>query len=83
MLPGETLIEWNGALRWLKSAAPADAIRAAAAREGGHATLFRAADKSAGVFHPLSPALATLHHKLKHTFDPNGILNRGRIYGEF
>lgn len=81
-LPGETLIEWNGALRWLKTDAPADAIRTAAERAGGHATLFRAADKSAGAFHPLSPALAQLHRKLKQTFDPAAILNRGRLYAE-
>jgi glycolate oxidase FAD binding subunit len=33
-----------------------------------------------GVFHPLSPALAVIHRKLKRTFDPAGILNPGRIY---
>jgi glycolate oxidase FAD binding subunit len=81
-LPGETLIEWNGALRWLKADAPADMIRAAAARAGGHATLFRAADKSAGAFHPLTPALAKLHRHLKHTFDPARILNPGRLYAD-
>jgi glycolate oxidase FAD binding subunit len=79
-LPGEQLIEWNGALRWLKSDAPASVIRDAAARAGGHATLFRAADKSAGVFHPLPPTLFTLHRKLKQAFDPAGIFNRGRLY---
>jgi len=82
-LPGEQLIEWSGALRWLKSDAPASVVRDAVARAGGHATLFRAADKSAGAFHPLSPALAAIHRNLKQTFDPAGILNRGRLYGEF
>lgn len=35
------LIEWGGALRWLRSAAPALAMREAARAAGGHATLFR------------------------------------------
>ncbi|HVS27893.1 MAG TPA: glycolate oxidase subunit GlcE [Burkholderiales bacterium] len=81
-LPGEQLIEWGGSLRWLKSAADAQPIRGAAAKAGGHATLFRAADKSAGVFHPLPPALLKVHKKLKQTFDPAGIFNPGRLYPE-
>ena len=40
-LPGEQFIEWQGAERWLRSAASAQDIRAAAARAGGHATLVR------------------------------------------
>ena len=53
-LPGRQLIEWGGALRWLQaSAACRAAVREAARRAGGHATLFRAADKSAGAFAPL------------------------------
>ena len=33
-----------------------------------------------GVFHPLSPALMTIHRNLKHAFDPAGIFNPGRLY---
>ncbi len=81
--PGSQLIEWGGAQRWLKSETPAAAIRAAAAAAGGHATLFRAPDKSAGTFHPLAPGLLTLHRKLKQTFDPAGIFNHGRLYPDW
>jgi glycolate oxidase FAD binding subunit len=81
-LPGEQLIEWGGALRWLRSNADAPTVRAAAARAGGHATLFRARDRSAPAFAPLSPALARLHRELKSAFDPAGILNPGRLYAE-
>ena len=82
-LPGERLIEWGGALRWLASNADARAIRDAAARAGGHATLFRGGDKSVGVFHPLAPALMRIHKELKREFDPHGVFNRGRMYPDF
>ena len=82
-LPGHQLIEWGGALRWLKSTADARTLRDAAARSGGHATLFRGGDKSGGVFHPLPPALMKLHRNLKQAFDPAGVLNPGRLYPDF
>jgi glycolate oxidase FAD binding subunit len=81
-LPGEQLIEWGGSLRWLASDADARTLRDAAAQAGGHATLFRAADKSAGVFTPLQPALAKIHRNLKQAFDPAGVFDPGRMYPE-
>jgi glycolate oxidase FAD binding subunit len=54
-------------------------VRDAAHGVGGHATIFRGSDRSAGVFSPLSPALARLHRELKAVFDPAGILNPGRL----
>ena len=83
-LGGEQLIEWGGALRWLAAGERSDPkkLRAWCASQGGHATLFRAADKAAGVFHPLAPTVATLHRRLKATFDPHRILNRGRMYAD-
>ena len=82
-LAGPQFIEWSGALRWLRSDADAKVIRAAAAQAGGHATLFRAPNKTAAVFHPLSPALERIHRRLKDAFDPAGILNPGRLYPDF
>jgi len=79
-LSGEQLIEWHGAQRWLCTSTPAAAVRAAAVQAGGHATLFMARDKSAGVFAPLEPALQRIHRELKRAFDPDGILNPGRLY---
>ena len=79
-LPGAQLIEWSGALRWLHTDARAEDVRCAAANAGGHATLFRGGDRTSGTFHPLPPALAAIHRKLKQTFDPAGILNPGRLY---
>lgn len=74
------LVEWGGGLRWLKSKTNATAIRDAAKRLKGHATLFRSADKSAGCFSPLEPVLERVHRELKMAFDPAGIFNPGRMY---
>ena len=81
-LYGRQLVEWNGALRWLKSSDNAKTIRDAAQRLKGHATLFRAADKTPGCFSPLDPVLERVHRKLKSAFDPAGIFNPGRMYPE-
>ena len=80
-LPGESLLEWGGAQRWLVcEAGRSDAVRAAAATAGGHATLFRSQDKSAGVFTPLTAPLDAVHREMKRSFDPDGIFNPGRMY---
>ncbi|MBX3641314.1 MAG: glycolate oxidase subunit GlcE [Nitrosomonas sp.] len=93
-LPGKQLMEWNGALRWLvcqndqdnegnRNDNAAHVIREAAKAAGGHATLFRGHHHATPVFHPLTPALLSLHRRLKQQFDPAGILNPGRLYPEF
>ena len=82
-LPGEQMIEWGGALRWWKTGADATTVRAIARAAGGHATLFRGADRAAGVFTPLDPVLARLHRNLKAAFDPAGVFNHARLYPEW
>lgn len=79
-LPGARMFEWGGAQRWLRSDVPAEAVRAAAARAGGTATLFRGGDRAVGVFHPLAPVNAALQQRLKDAFDPDRIFNPGRMY---
>ena len=79
-LSGEQLIEWGGAQRWLCSAMPACAVRDTVAKTGGHATLFIAHDKTAGVFAPLKSPLDRIHRELKKSFDPSGVFNPGRLY---
>ena len=81
-LQGEQLIEWGGAQRWLCTNAGAALVRDAAVKASGHATLFRGQDKSAGVFHPLTPAVEKIHHALRDSFDPDRVFNRGRLYAD-
>ena len=64
----------------VESEALAMSLRDIAKRAGGHATLFRSADKSAGVFAPLASPLDRIHRELKRSFDPHGLFNPGRLY---
>ncbi|MEK7796937.1 MAG: glycolate oxidase subunit GlcE, partial [Pseudomonadota bacterium] len=73
-VPGQWLVDWGGAQRWLKSDAAAGDIRRAVEAAGGHATLFRGGDRQGEMFHPLPPALHALHRRLKQAFDPQRIL---------
>ncbi|WP_342118813.1 glycolate oxidase subunit GlcE [Pseudoduganella sp. OTU4001] len=80
VLRGEQLIEWGGAQRWLRvERGVAEDIRRVVAAAGGHATRYRGAHGE-GAFHPLQPAVARIHERLKAAFDPAGIFNRGRMY---
>jgi glycolate oxidase FAD binding subunit len=80
-LSGNWLIDWGGALRWLKSDDSAETIFATMQNLSAHACRFRSA---AGCeFQPPSEAVAKLHRNLKQAFDPHGIFNRGRLYAEW
>ena len=80
-LPGEQLIDWGGAQRWLKSAAEAAQIRSIANAAGGHASCFSAGHCDSP-FQPLSAPLLRYHRQLKAQLDPQGIFNAGRMYAE-
>ncbi|HET6390502.1 FAD-binding protein [Hyphomicrobium sp.] len=82
--------DWAGGLVWLEVPAAADAgaadVRRAVAVSGGHATLIRAEPEirsSVDVFEPLKPEIERLTRGIKQAFDPNGLLNRGRMYADF
>jgi glycolate oxidase FAD binding subunit len=81
-LPGDVLLDWGGAQRWLKSDAPAATIRQIASAAGGHATCFT---RAPGVepFHPLDAPLMRFHRQLKLRLDPHGIFNPGRMYADY
>lgn len=77
---GEEWIDWGGAQRWLRTERDAGTVRAAATAAGGHALMFSGGDRDGQVFHPLPPGLALIHRRLKQAFDPQRVLNPGRLY---
>ncbi|WP_421527161.1 glycolate oxidase subunit GlcE [Pseudomonas brenneri] len=78
-LPGQQLLDWGGAQRWLKSSATPQVIRQAVSSVGGHATLHEQGDTP---FQPLAAPLLRYHRNLKKQLDPQGIFNPGRMYAE-
>jgi glycolate oxidase FAD binding subunit len=81
-LPGRQVIEWNGALRWLATDAPAEQVLAAVHGAGGHATRFRSSNPQGAVMQ-LEPGVLALHRKLKASLDPQGIFGPRRLHPEF
>ena len=77
-LPGEWLLDWGGAQRWLRSAAPPAQVWTTAVAAHGHATLVRGGDRSGSVFQPVSAAQAAIERRLKGELDPAGVFGGGR-----
>ncbi len=79
-------LDWGGGLVWVAtdaSATAAGAIRRAAKAAKGHATLMRAPESlraAVEVFEPPSALGLRLSRGLKQSFDPDGVLNFGRMY---
>jgi glycolate oxidase FAD binding subunit len=83
----EVFYDWAGGLLWAAlppaENAGAAGVRAAVAAAGGHATLVRAPAAlraSVAVFQPQEPVLAALSKRVKESFDPQGVLNPGRMW---
>ena len=80
------LVEWNGALRWINSDID---LRAIAQHYNGHATRYplnrcdsdsNYNKQKTNIFQPLQPGVLKIHQRLKQAFDPENILNPGRLY---
>jgi len=87
---GDVIYDWGGGLIWAalppKPDAQAALVRARVDAVGGHATLLRASEqmrRDVDVFHPQQGGLAALAERVRHSFDPKGILNRGRMMRGF
>ena len=83
---GEVIYDWGGGLIWAalppKGDAHAALVRQCVEAASGHATLIRASDevrRNVDVFHPQADGLAALSERVRLSFDPKHILNRGRL----
>jgi len=83
---GDVIYDWAGGLIWAALPPRADAqarlVRERVNAVGGHATLIRASEpvrRDVEVFHPQPAGLAALGQRVRQSFDPRGILNRGRL----
>lgn len=87
---GEVVYDWGGGLIWAALPPSADAqaaqLRKLVDAAGGHATLIRASEdvrRAIDVFHPQAPGVAALGDRVRKSFDPKSILNRGRMARSF
>jgi glycolate oxidase FAD binding subunit len=83
---GEVIYDWGGGLIWA-ALPPSPDAHAAMLRQrlgaiGGHAMLLRASEalrREINVFHPQQGGVAALAERVRLSFDPKSILNRGRL----
>jgi glycolate oxidase FAD binding subunit len=87
---GDMIYDWGGGLIWAALPPNPDAqaalVRAHVDAAGGHATLVRAAEqvrRVVDVFHPQQGGVAALSERVRASFDPKNILNRGRMLRDF
>jgi glycolate oxidase FAD binding subunit len=83
---GDVIYDWGGGLIWAALPPKPDALAALVRQRvetaGGHATLIRATEevrRHVDVFHPQPSGLAALSERVRQSFDPKTILNRGRL----
>jgi glycolate oxidase FAD binding subunit len=83
---GDVIYDWGGGLIWaalpLRPDAQAGVVRSRVDAAGGHAMLLRAPEdmrRQVDVFHPQAAGLAGLSERVRQSFDPKGVLNRGRM----
>lgn len=83
---GEVVYDWGGGLIWAALPPSVDAqaaqLRKLVNAAGGHATLIRAPEdvrRAVDVFHPQTAGVAALGERVRKSFDPKSILNRGRM----
>ncbi len=83
---GDVIYDWGGGLIWAALPPKPDAqvglVRQRVEAACGHATLIRAPElvrRNVDVFHPQPGGLADLSERVRLSFDPKSILNRGRL----
>jgi glycolate oxidase FAD binding subunit len=83
---GDVIYDWGGGLIWVALPPTVDAqaalVRGRVDAVSGHAMLVRASEEvrlRVDVFHPQAAGLAALAERVRQSFDPRGIFNRGRM----
>jgi len=83
---GDVIYDWGGGLIWAalppKADAQAGLVRSRVDAAGGHAMLLRASEevrRQVDVFQPQAAGLAALGERVRQSFDPKSVLNRGRM----
>ncbi len=83
---GDVVYDWGGGLIWAalppKPDGQAGLVRERAGAAGGHAMLVRGSEalrRTIDVFPPQSAGIAALSERVRASFDPKQILNRGRL----
>jgi glycolate oxidase FAD binding subunit len=86
---GDVIYDWGGGLIWAAVPPRPDAlagpVRQQVEAAGGHAMLVRAPEdirRNVDVFHPQAGGVAALSQRVRNSFDPRIILNRGRMVRE-
>ncbi|MYB33710.1 MAG: glycolate oxidase subunit GlcE [Gammaproteobacteria bacterium] len=74
------LVDWGGALRWYGEEVNESELQQGLSGQGGWLERFCNADRSQEVFQELHPATMRIKQRLKDVFDPDRILNPGRMY---
>ncbi|MGU7772609.1 glycolate oxidase subunit GlcE [Burkholderia sp. MR1-5-21] len=86
-LGGQAIYDWGGSLVFVRTDAAGVAAQSATLRQaveaaGGQACLFRAPAalrREVRAFHPRPAGLRALGERVRQTFDPNCVLNPGRL----
>lgn len=76
-LPGRWLLDWGGALRWLKTDASADAVHTEARKAGGYAVCYQGKESD---WFKLDDGLFSLQQNIRNAFDPLKLFNPGRLF---
>lgn len=85
-LSGSWLYEWGGGQRWLLSSVSSDEVYRVVQASDGHAMRYSADPNPEGntepAFQPLTGGMQRLQSRLRDSFDPLRLFNRGRFHPE-